>query len=292
MGAPNAADMLGSQANETVLVEQPQAYITQKARVKRNRRTEWDYYVQFPGFPEDEGSWYSARAIKTSHPRGAELIREFEHPNDSPELNPQPAAQQRQPAQLAGPQTQDAGPSQIGSQSLYEPKGHSSYQQPHTQDHFASQLQQPADHISATAPTVGSMQVHQMHGLQAVSAQSAFNTASQNELPPPLHWSFDRMQQSAQPRCQQLLHPVLRVPPAQLQPASMQPLHSLPVPFAQPPASIPPEPYDAAPGRFGGHAQGSVSFLHPPGQDVNPQMDWSTSQQQHWQQQRQLAQGL
>ena len=28
---------------------------TQKARVKRNRRAEWDYHVQFAAFPEDVG---------------------------------------------------------------------------------------------------------------------------------------------------------------------------------------------------------------------------------------------
>ncbi|KAL0038080.1 hypothetical protein WJX79_001301 [Trebouxia sp. C0005] len=114
-----AADMLGSQANETVLIEQPQAYVTQKARVKRNRRTEWDYYVQFPGFPEDEGNWYSARAIKTQHPRGAELIREFEHPDDAADVTPPSSAPKSQPTQQAVPFTQDAGPSQIGSLPMH-----------------------------------------------------------------------------------------------------------------------------------------------------------------------------
>ena len=283
MGAPNSADMLGSQASETVLVEQPEAYITQKARVKRNRRTEWDYYVQFPGFPEDEGMWYSARAIKTSHPHGAKLIQEFEHPNDSPEPSPRSSGLQRQPAstQLVGLQTQDVGPSQIGSQSLYKADAHSSYQQPHTQDFFASQ--QPADHNFSTAlPTHSTMHAHQPHGLQAVSAQTAFNTASQSDLPPPLHWSFDRMQQAAYRRPQQLLHPSAKAyghPPAQLQSASVQPMHSLPIQYAQPQANMTQgESYIALPRQFTRHDQGT--HLYPPGGSADIQ---STSQQPHWQ---------
>ena len=289
MGAPNAADMLGSQANETVLVEQPEAYITQKARVKRNRRTEWDYYVQFPGFPEDEGMWYSARAIKTSHPRGAELIREFEHPHDSPEPSPQPSALQRQPAptQLAGLQTQDVGPSQIGSQSLYEADTHSSYAQPHTQDLFASQLQQPADHIFSIAhPTHSTTHAPQSHGLQAASAQTTFNTASQNDLPPPLHWSFDRMQQAAYHRPQQLLHPSAQascLPPAQLQTAPVQPVHSLPIQYAQPQANMPQaKPYTAPPCQITRHDQGIASESYPPGGGADIHRDWSRSQQPQW----------
>lgn len=285
--------MLGSQANETVLVEQPEAYITQKARVKRNRRTEWDYYVQFPGFPEDEGVWYSARAIKTSHPRGAELIREFEHPNDSPELSPQPAAQQRQPAPapLTGLQTQEPGPSQIGSQSLYEAGAHSSYQQPHTQDHFASQLQQPADHTYATAP-LPHPATHGNQQLQAVFAQPTFNSASQNDGAPPLHWSFDRMQQAAYARPQQLLHPVAqasRLPPAQLQSAPMQPVRSLQSPQTQ--ASMPwSQAYTALPGQLMRHDQGTVSHPPPPGRGAGVHREWSTSQQPQWQP-RHLPQG-
>ncbi|KAL3137135.1 hypothetical protein ABBQ32_006706 [Trebouxia sp. C0010 RCD-2024] len=264
--------MLGSQANETVLVEQPQAYITQKARVKRNRRTEWDYYVQFPGFPEDEGSWYSARAIKTSHPRGAELIHEFEHPNDSPELRLQPPAHQRQPAQLAGPQTQDVGPSQIGSHFLYEADGHSMYQHPYTQDHFASQLQQPGNlMLPTTNPT---LPPHDVHGLQAVSAQSALNTAPQSDLQPPLHWPFERMQQSSHPRC-------LGLPSAQTQAAFTQPLHGLPMHSAQPQASmLRADPYMRVPGQHAQLDQGDKPTLL---------RDWGMNQQ--LQQPRQAAQG-
>ena len=291
--------MLGSQANETVLVEQPEAYITQKARVKRNRRTEWDYYVQFPGFPDDEGMWYSARAIKTSHPRGAELIREFEHPNDSPQLSPQPSGLQRQPAptQLAGLQTQDVGPSQIGSQSLYETDACSSYQQPHTQDLFASQLQQPADHVFSTArPPHSTMHAHQPHGLQAVSAQIAFNTASQSNLPLPLHWSFDRMQQAAYPRPQQLLHPSAPVPClpfAQLQSAPVQPVHSLPTRYAQPQANMPPGNSYTAPQRQSTRRdQGTAPYPDPPGRGADIHRDWSTSQLPQWQPRHYSAQGV
>lgn len=287
---PNAADMLGSQANETVLVEQPEAYITQKARVKRNRRTEWDYYVQFPAFPEDEGVWYSARAIKTSHPHGAELIREFEHPNDSPDLSPQPTAQQRQPApaHITGLQTQEPGPSQIGSQSLYEAGAHSSYQQPHTQDHFASQLQQPADHMHATAPLPHPI-THGNQQLQAVFAEPAFNSASQNDGAPPLHWSFDRMQQAASARPQQLL-PVAqasRLPSAQL--LQSAPVHNLQYPQAQ--ASIPQsQAYSALPGQLIRHDQGTVAHPYPPGRGAGIHREWSTSQQPQWQP-RHLPQG-
>ena len=294
VGAPHAADMLGSQANETVLVEQPEAYITQKARVKRNRRTEWDYYVQFAGFPEDEGMWYSARAIKTSHPRGAELIREFEHPNDSPEPSPLPSALQRQSAPT-GLQTQDVGPSQIGSQSVYETDAHNSYKQPHTQDLFASQLQQPADlTFSMAPPSHSTTHGRQPPGLQAVSAQTAFNTASQNDPPPLLHWSFDRMQQAAYPRPQQLLHPsaqIPRLPPAHLQTAPVQPVPSLPVQYAQPQANVPQaKPYTAPPRHFTIHDQGTAPHPYPPrGADIHK--DWSTSQQPQWQP-RHSAQGL
>lgn len=289
MGAPSSADMLGSQANETVLVEQPEAYITQKARVKRNRRTEWDYYVQFPGFSDDEGMWYSARAIKTSHPRGTQLIREFEHPNDSPEPSPQPSALQRQPAptQLAGLQTQDVGPSQIGGQSLYEADTHSSYAQPHTQDLFASQLQQPADHIFSTAPpTHSTTHAHQPQGLQAASAQTVFNTASQKDLPLPLHWSFDRMQQAAYPRPQQQLHPSAQVPclpPAQLQSAPVQPVHTLPIQYAHPQANMPQaKPYTAPPYQFARRDQGTLPDSYPPGGGADIHRDWSRSQQPQW----------
>ncbi|KAL0053896.1 hypothetical protein WJX82_000721 [Trebouxia sp. C0006] len=192
-----AADMLGSQANETVLIEQPQAYITQKARVKRNRRTEWDYYVQFPGFPEDEGNWYSARAIKTQHPRGAELIREFEHPDDAADVTPPPSAPRPQQTQQAVPFTQDAEPSQIGSLPMHVSGAHNHSQQPHTQDQFASQLQQPAEYRPATfaAPKPG-FHMNQAHGLHPTLVQDAFDTASQNDIQPQLHWSFDRLQQA------------------------------------------------------------------------------------------------
>ena len=194
-----AADMLGSQANETVLIEQPQAYITQKARVKRNRRTEWDYYVQFPGFPEDEGNWYSARAIKTQHPRGAELIREFEHPDDAADVTPPSSIPRSQPTQQAVPFTQDAGPSQIGSLPMHVSGAHNHSQQPHTQDQFASQLQQPAEYRPATfAALKPGFHVNQAHGLHPTLAQDVFYTASQNDIQPQLHWSFDRLQQAPQ----------------------------------------------------------------------------------------------
>ena len=298
MGAPNAADMLGSQANETVLVEQPEAYITQKARVKRNRRTEWDYYVQFAGFPEDEGMWYNARTIKTFHPRGADLIREFEHPNDSPEPSPQPSTLQRQPTptQLAGLQTQDIGPSQIGTQSVYETDAHSSYQQPHTQDIFASQLQQPADHNFSTAPpTHSTMHAGQSRGLHAVSAQTAFDTAPQKDLPSPLHWSFHRMQQAADPRPQQLLHPTAQVPglpTAQLQTAPVQPMLSLRTQYAQPQANMPQaKPYTAPPCQAIRHDQGTAPYPYPPSRGADIHRDWSTRQQPQWQT-RHLVQGL
>ena len=300
-GASTSADMLGSQANETVLVQQPQAYITQKARVKRNRRTEWDYYVQFPGFPEDEGSWYSARAIKTQHPRGAELIREFEHPNDSPEPSPQPSLHQRQPAQLTGPQTQDAGPSQISSQALYSADGYSSYQQPYTQD-FTSQLQQPVDHMlasaSATRPT---LHMQQVHVLQAPPPHGGFNTASQNDLPMPLHWSIDRLQQSAQYKPQQMLQPSaqsfdLHAP--QLQSSSGQLLPSLPRPLPQPQASmLQPHPGVLQPQV---HVQGfkqsvkhdQTAFAQMQALEARHKRDWRTGQQSHWQQPMHFAQGV
>ena len=286
--------MLGSQANETVLVEQPQAYITQKARVKRNRRTEWDYYVQFPGFPEDEGSWYSARAIKTQHPRGAVLIREFEHPNDSPEPSPQPSAQQRQPAQLMGPQTQDAGPSQISSQALYSADGYS-YQQPYTREHFASQLQQPVNHALTLAPaTRPGLHMQQMHGLQAPPVQGGFNTASQNDMPMPLHWSIDRLQQSAQYRSQQMLHQSAQtagLPAPQLQSASVQPLHSLPRLPSQPqPSMLQPQMHTQGFKQPVRHDQAAFAQMQPP--DARQKREWSTGQQPQWQQSVHLAQGV
>ena len=203
-----AAEMLGSQADETVLVEQPDCYITQKARVKRNRRTEWDYYVQFPGFPEDEGTWFSARTIKTRHPRGAELIREFDRPDDRVDVTPPPSVCQAQSAPPAVPFTQDGGPSQIGSDLLCAPNNYSQLQQPQTQDHFASQLQRPAEYIaSASAAPKPSFQMHHMHGLQIPAAQDMFSTASQ-DTQPVLHWSFDRMQQASQHPNPQAVRPM------------------------------------------------------------------------------------
>ncbi|KAA6427115.1 MAG: hypothetical protein FRX49_02872 [Trebouxia sp. A1-2] len=216
-----AADMLGSQANETVLIEQPQAYVTQKARVKRNRRTEWDYYVQFPGFPEDEGNWYSARAIKTQHPRGAELIREFEHPDDAADVTPPSSAPKSQPTQQAVPFTQDAGPSQIGSLPMHVSGAHEHFQQPHTQDQFASQLQQPAEYrpVNLVAPKPG-FHMNQAHGLHPALVDDAFNTASQSDLQPQLHWSFDRLQQAPQYKPAHFIPPSMEA--GQVQQSHMQ----------------------------------------------------------------------
>lgn len=130
-GLSQAALVLGSQAGSAVLVEQPQAYITQKARRKRDRRTEWDYFVQFPEFP-DQGCWYSARELKTQHPHGAELIREFESADED-------VSTRQEAAQQAVPLTQDAGPSQIG------PIPSASQLQHFTQQQGPSQIQLPAD---------------------------------------------------------------------------------------------------------------------------------------------------
>ena len=260
-----AMDMLGSQANENVLVEQPEAFITQKARVKRNRRTEWDYYVQFAGFSEDEGAWYSARAIKTQHPRGAELIREFEHPDDDvADITPTPApAHQRQsPKPATVPFTQDTGPSQM--HPVHEPYAHSQHHQPHTQEQFASQMQQPADPklVASSAATPG----FQVHGQHQSFDPDMLNTASQRDLQPPLHWSFDRLQRpspsNAPPyNAQQLLQRDFAIRQAQ---ASGLPVHSRPAPAAA--ASMPPREASMAHQMpapkfpqplWGQHAQGS-----------------------------------
>ena len=219
-----ALDMLGSQANENVLVEQPEALITQKARVKRNRRTEWDYYVQFRGFPEDEGAWYSARAIKTQHPRGAELIREFEHPDDAADASSPAAIHQQQAAQPAAvPFTQDAGPSQMhAAQDPYQSQNHQLY----TQEQFVSQLQQPADVKPASSAMRAGFQIH---GQSAFSDPDMLNTASQNDMQPALHWSFDRLQKAPH-FSPQLLQRPFGAPQAQGAPYAMDSSTAHPVP--------------------------------------------------------------
>ena len=285
-----AADMLGSQANETVLIEQPQAYITQKARVKRNRRTEWDYYVQFPGFPEDEGNWYSARAIKTQHPRGAELIREFEHPDDAADVTPPPSAPRPQQTQQAVPFTQDAGPSQIGSLPMHVSGAHNHSQQPHTQDQFASQLQQPAEYRSATvaAPKPG-FHMNQAHGLHPTLVQDTFNTASQNDIPPQLHWSFDRLQQAPQYK------PAHFIPPS-VEAAQVQQSHTqygagrshtvmpMQAGHAYATTSSVPQPamHAGMPGQASDRSQGTAAQMQQPGWGSAQQTNWSSGLQSQW----------
>ena len=285
-----AADMLGSQANETVLIEQPQAYITQKARVKRNRRTECDYYVQFPGFPEDEGNWYSARAIKTQHPRGAELIREFEHPDDAADVTPPPSAPRPQQTQQAVPFTQDAGPSQIGSLPMHISGAHNHSQQPHTQDQFASQLQQPAEYRPATfaAPKPG-FHVNQAHGLHPTLVQDACNTASQNDIQPQLHWSFDRLQQAPQYKPAHFIPPSAEA--AQVQQSHMQygagRSHTA-VPMqaghAHATTSSVPQPamHAGMPGRASDRSQGTAAQMQQPGWGSTQQTNWSSGLQSQW----------
>ena len=285
-----AADMLGSQANETVLIEQPQAYITQKARVKRNRRTEWDYYVQFPGFPEDEGNWYSARAIKTQHPRGAELIREFEHPDDAADVTPPPSAPRPQQTQQAVPFTQDAGPSQIGSLPMHVSGAHNHSQQPHTQDQFASQLQQPAEYRPATfaAPKPG-FHMNQAHGLHPTLVQDAFDTASQNDIQPQLHWSFDRLQQAPRYKPAHFIPPSAEA--AQVQQSHMQcgagRSHTA-VPMqaghAYATASSVPQPamHAGMPGQASDRSQGTAAQMQQPGWGSAQQTNWSSGLQSQW----------
>ena len=283
----NAVDMLGSQANEVVLIEQPQAYITQKARVKRNRRTEWDFYVQFPGFPEDEGSWYSARAIKTQHPRGAEMIREFEHPDDAADFTPTPSAPTPQPAHQAF--TQDAGPSQIGSLPMHGLNAHSQYQQPHTQDQFASQLQQPVEYKAAVPPKPG-FHTNQMHGLQPPLMQDAFNTASQNDIQPALHWSFDRLQQAPQYNPAHFLPPPARPPQMPgthvnngpgwpLSSTAMQTRQAHALPSSMPHAALHAGMHGTAPER----GQTVAAHQQQPGWEVGQQTQWKPAVQSQWQ---------
>ena len=198
----HATSVLGSQADAAVLVDQPEAFITQKARVKRNRRTEWEYYVQFPGFPEHEGEWYSARDIKTQHPRGADLIREFEHAGEEPEVIPQ------QPVPL----TQDAGPSQIGSFNAHSLLGSSQQQHLYTQEQAPSQMRQHA----AAAPDQSASQPALTAGFQPVQSnqrqltlQQPLYTGPQTQAPLPLHWSFERLQQAQKQMLQPALHPTM-----------------------------------------------------------------------------------
>ncbi|DBA92794.1 TPA: hypothetical protein ACH3X1_002983 [Trebouxia sp. C0004] len=285
-----AADMLGSQANETVLIEQPQAYITQKARVKRNRRTEWDYYVQFPGFPEDEGNWYSARAIKTQHPRGAELIREFEHPDDAADVTPLSSAPRSQPTQQAVPFTQDAGPSQIGSLPMHVSGALNHFQQPHTQDQFASQLQQPAEYRPATfaAPKPG-FHLSQAHGLHPTLVKDAFNTASQNNVQPQLHWSFDRLQQASEYKPAHSLPPSAEAPQVQQSHTQygagrshtvmpMQAGHA----YASTSSVLPPAMHAGMRGQASDHSQGPAAQTQQPGWGPAQQTNGSLGLQSQW----------
>lgn len=284
-----AADMLGSQANETVLIEQPQAYITQKARVKRNRRTEWDYYVQFPGFPEDEGNWYSARAIKTQHPRGAELIREFEHPDDAADVTPPPSAPRPQPTKQAVPFTQDAGPSQIGSLPMHVSGAHNHSQQPHTQDQFASQLQQPAEYRPAIFAPKPGFHMKQAHGLHPTLVQDAFNTASQNDIQPQLHWSCDRLQQAPQYKPAHFI-------PASVETAQVQQSHTqygagrshtaMPMQAGHAYAATSSVPQPAMHASMHGQAsdcsQGLGAQMQQPGWGSAQQTNWSLGLQSQW----------
>ena len=285
-----AADMLGSQAHETVLIEQPQAYITQKARVKRNRRTEWDYYVQFPGFPDDEGNWYSARAIKTQHPRGAELIREFEHPDDAADVKPPSLAPRSQPTQQAVPFTQDAGPSQIGSLAMHASGGHNHFQQPHTQDQFASQLQQPAEYRPATfaAPKPG-FHMNQAHGLHPTLVQDAFNTASQNDIQPQLHWSFDRLQQAPQYKPAHFIPPSVETAQVQQSHTQYGAGHSHTAMPTQAGHAYPitssvlqPAMHAGMPGQASDRSQGPVAQTQQPGWGSAQQTNWSLGLQSQW----------
>ena len=299
-GALYTADVLGSQANEAVLVEQPQAYITQKARVKRNRRTEWDYYVQFPGFPEDEGAWYSARAIKTQHPRGVELIREFEHPVDSPDVTPPPPARQPQSAPQVLPFTQDAGPSQIGSHPLHGESCHVQRQQPYTQDQYASQLQELAEYkpVAAAAPHKG-FQVNQMHGLNSLPAQDVFQSASQNSIQPALHWSFDRLRQAPQHNLQQMfrsseaLQPIV---PQDYRGAGYS-VHSVPKQATHVSAqaasiSMPQDAPHARPrGQVADCSQIPAAPVQQPGWASGQKPIWSSGMQSEWQQATNSASG-
>lgn len=196
----HANHMLGSQAETAVLVDQPQAYITQKARIKRNRRTEWEYYVHFPGFADSESQWYSARDIKTQHPRGAELIREFDDAGEDLDRAPQQAQQ-------AVPLTQDAGPSQIGNFSAEALPSSSQ------QHHFYTQAQAPAHEAALANPSVVPPALtagfQPVHGNQH---QMSFNNIPlikpQDQLPAaPLHWSFERLQQAQAQTSHSAPHP-------------------------------------------------------------------------------------
>ena len=196
----HANHMLGSQAETAVLVDQPQAYITQKARIKRNRRTEWEYYVHFPGFADSESQWYSARDIKTQHPRGAELIREFEDAGEDLDRAPQQAQQ-------AVPLTQDAGPSQIGNFSAEALPSSSQ------QHHFYTQAQAPAHETALANPpdvppalTAGFQPVHgNQHQMQFSSAP--YTKPQDQPSAAPLHWSFERLRQAQAQTSHSAPHP-------------------------------------------------------------------------------------
>lgn len=183
----HAGYTLGSQADAPVLVDQPLAVITQKAKVKRDRRTEWEYYVQFPDFPESEGQWYSARNILAQHKCGAQLIREFEGGGDAPDSR-------LQQAQQAMPLTQDAGPSQIGSFSAASIPSSTQHNQMYTQEQAPSQM-----HQQESAPAgnqSGGLSAGQMAMARAYQPSDSNALQTVNQQQPPLYWSFERLQQA------------------------------------------------------------------------------------------------
>ncbi|KAK9788146.1 hypothetical protein WJX73_002651 [Symbiochloris irregularis] len=128
------SQLLGSDADVNMLLEQPACYVSGKRVVKRGRRTEVEYLVSFPDFEGDD-AWYSARQLKNEKlVDGEKLIADFEQESAN-------AAEEVENGNLDGPANQ--GVRQPFTQQPFS-------QQPFTQQLFQdsmppeSQLNTPA----------------------------------------------------------------------------------------------------------------------------------------------------